>query len=77
MIDRNRLLEHAIRGLKLELEGLEAELASGARTVGRKVAEAGAGEMGEPIRKRRERRMSDEAKARISAAQKARWANRR
>jgi hypothetical protein len=76
MAERKGLLEWAIKGLKHELSALEAELAGAARSVA-KVASAGAESVlpGKPRRKRR--RMSAAGRARIAAAQKARWAKRK
>ena len=67
----NRLLELAIRGLKAELAELEAEL----HGAGRQLAKSEAIQVDRP--KRRRRKMSAEVRARISAAQKARWAKRK
>src|SRR5689334_10352659 len=80
------ILELARRGAQLRYEELQSELASlvrqfpnlrtSAREVmrrGRKAAQAAAAE----LRPRKRRRMSAAARARISAAQRARWAKQR
>ena len=68
----NRLLELAIRGLKAELAELETELLG----AGRQLAKSEAIQVDRP-KGRRRRKMSAEVRARISAAQKARWAKRK
>jgi hypothetical protein len=73
MTERKGLLEWAIRGLKHELRELEDALAGAGRSVERTV-EAGAAAImpGKP-----KRRVSAAARAKMAAAQKARWAKRK
>jgi hypothetical protein len=79
MAERKRLLELAISGIQREIHELEDELKGLGKGIMRGFAVAGAVEMGmpPPRTRPRKRRMSADARARISAAQKARWAKRR
>ena len=73
MAERKGLLEWAIRGLKHELSVLEAELAGSARGVAKAIA-AGAEAAISGKRRRPKRQVSAASRARMAAAQKARWA---
>jgi hypothetical protein len=75
-LDRQRQsVINQIRQATDRLLGGEGSAARGRR--GRPVSAAAAGSAGTGLRKRKRRKMSREARAKIAAAQKARWARYR